>query len=374
MEVVLLVVAVIGIALVVVPRVQRRRSTSARRPASVSRRASVTTSPARAGRRRGPGRELDALGPGVRRGRRLGRRSRLGGRGLARARRPRGVGALAGPRARLCGRAPRPRCRASSAGAPRTATTTRPGTTTSAGKARSQRVASSNGHGPLNGNGFNGNGNGAHPVTAAGPVTRIRDVAASAARRPGSSGAPNANGAAVQTAPRRKSRSIHPVLLVAVYAAAGIGLVVLASTFLLGGSSGAEGRAHARQAADAAGGADGDAGPRGRARSTSPTRTRRPPRPRRPCASASRRPAATSGARARVRSAPRAGRPAGSPPPRARRRRGAAAAKRRRERGRQAPPRSLASRGAAEQLVAGSELHGADAAREPRTDPAPPRL
>ena len=41
MEVVLLVVAVIGIALVVVPRLQRRRSTSVRRPASVSRRASV---------------------------------------------------------------------------------------------------------------------------------------------------------------------------------------------------------------------------------------------------------------------------------------------------------------------------------------------
>jgi hypothetical protein len=86
-----------------------------------------------------------------------------------------------------------------------------------------------------NGNGFAGNGNGAHPVTAAGPATRIRDVAAS----PGPAGLEwgSSPEAPAQAAPRRKARSIHPVLLVAVYAAAGIGIVVLLSTMLLGGGS-----------------------------------------------------------------------------------------------------------------------------------------
>src|SRR4051794_12112295 len=43
--------------------------------------------------------------------------------------------------------------------------------------------------------------------------------------------------AAAKAAPRPAGRRVHPVLLVAVYAAIGIGLVVLLSTVLLGGSS-----------------------------------------------------------------------------------------------------------------------------------------
>jgi hypothetical protein len=51
-------------------------------------------------------------------------------------------------------------------------------------------------------------------------------------------GAPAPASEPVETAPRRSSRRsrVHPVLLVAVYAAIGIGAVVLASTVLLGGS------------------------------------------------------------------------------------------------------------------------------------------
>jgi hypothetical protein len=51
-------------------------------------------------------------------------------------------------------------------------------------------------------------------------------------------GGSNGNGHTVATAaPRRGRRRLSPVVLVAIYAAAGIGVVILASTVLLGGSS-----------------------------------------------------------------------------------------------------------------------------------------
>ena len=209
MEVVLLVVAVIGIALVVVPRVQRRRRTSARRLASVMRRPSVRR------RRRAPVAVATPVASWTPSGPASveddGWDDDLGWEGVDTP-----TPAAEGPTVE--------RWRAADSDDDET------WDDDLGWEGEGRRVASSNGHGP-----FNGNGNGAHPVTAAGPATRIRDVAASAPPA-GLEWGTEPNAGAVQTAPRRKSRSIHPVLLVAVYAAAGIGLVVLASTFLLGGS------------------------------------------------------------------------------------------------------------------------------------------
>ena len=77
-------------------------------------------------------------------------------------------------------------------------------------------------------------------------------------------GAPAADGAARRRSPPRAprgKRKLHPVLLLAIYAAAGIGLVVLASTVLLGGSTDrAEPR---RPRADARARPDGGADARG---------------------------------------------------------------------------------------------------------------
>jgi hypothetical protein len=200
MEVVLLVVAVIGIALVVVPRLQRRRSrptSPVTRSPSVRRRRSAPVAVAASWTPSGPAAAEDD-----------GWDDDLGWEGV---------------------NSPAFASEAPSAGRWRPADAQDDETWDD--DLGWEGVGS-------NGSGFAGNGNGALPVTAAGPATRIRDVAAS----PGPAGlewgaSPDANGAAARTATRRKRLSLHPVLLVAVYAAAGIGLVVLVSTVLLGGGS-----------------------------------------------------------------------------------------------------------------------------------------
>ncbi|WP_157592432.1 hypothetical protein [Solirubrobacter soli] len=67
------------------------------------------------------------------------------------------------------------------------------------------------------------------------PITRTWGAAPS-----GRSAAASATPGLSKAAPRPGGRRVHPVLLVALYAAIGIGLVVLVSTVLLGGSSSSE--------------------------------------------------------------------------------------------------------------------------------------
>ncbi|HEX6026476.1 MAG TPA: hypothetical protein VFZ00_31055 [Solirubrobacter sp.] len=73
------------------------------------------------------------------------------------------------------------------------------------------------------------------------PASAKREVAVEPAPADGREwAAPNGNGkaaAAPVASPASRRFKLHPVLMVALYAAAGIGLVVLASTALLGGSS-----------------------------------------------------------------------------------------------------------------------------------------
>ena len=309
MEVVVLLVALVGIALVVIPRLQRRRA-GARRPSPVKTRKAPRGAagvPARAPRRRSW-----RLPPW-----RLGRPASadvdawdddLGWEGVDSAppetreawEQWRATDSPLAAARSSPSPPPRPSlsCPASSAGAPRRRSRSGKRTTTaSAGRAKRARRARQRQRSWLAGNG-NGKGMRRRPSPARGtangrdwsrgadaPPARETDAApafaaaASAATDVAPAPAPQPElgrtialedddwdppvtqtGAPARARPpprrpvaapaRRKSRTsrMHPVLLVAIYAAVGIGAVVLASTALLGGS----GRSRARVEADAA--------------------------------------------------------------------------------------------------------------------------
>ena len=240
MEVVLLVVGISGIALLAMSRVIQRRSSCARPTARRPRWR-------RPARRRAPPHVGDLEAQSARRRERLGRRSRLGGRG------DRAQARDVGARGARASRRPLPAEPAQEA--------------PSAERWQEDDDWSEEDSGwDVPGAGGNGNGNGhvepsqwtagrewttredgptPEPAVAGASASAATDVAAEPrtyalqdaewdeepAERPWGAPVP-------QPSPEPDARrKLHPVLLLAIYAAAGIGLVVLASTMLLGGSA-----------------------------------------------------------------------------------------------------------------------------------------